>query len=188
MRAYVLLHQSGADGSFSRAEGDHRPHPQSSAGSGIPSRQRAQVSECKQTSRDDPGGVLGTIAYTGVDLTLEGRARQDALRRAVAHRCVYCSWTVDQAGRKWVVTLNSPEEQDFSGRTLEEALAWCSVWLMAKGTPGDWGHELETGHSSLDTRRFTVRVWPVEQQLVHMTHMHHVHYRRSRCPSIASRR
>jgi len=24
-------------------------------------------------------------------------------------------------------------------RTLDEALAWTLVWLMAKGTPGDWG-------------------------------------------------
>jgi hypothetical protein len=30
-----------------------------------------------------------------------------------------------------VVTLSSPEEQTFYGRTLEEALAWCLVWLMA---------------------------------------------------------
>jgi hypothetical protein len=30
-----------------------------------------------------------------------------------------------------VVGLRSPEEQTFSGRTLEEALAWCLVWLMA---------------------------------------------------------
>jgi hypothetical protein len=29
-----------------------------------------------------------------------------------------------------VVTLHSPEEQDFSGRTLEAGLAWCLVWLM----------------------------------------------------------
>ena len=44
-----------------------------------------------------------------------------------------------------MVTLHSPEEQDFYYRkTLEEALAWCLVWLMAKGTPGDWG--LGTGH------------------------------------------
>ena len=31
----------------------------------------------------------------------------------------------------WFVTLSSPEEQTFDGRTLEEALAWCLVWLMA---------------------------------------------------------
>jgi hypothetical protein len=30
-----------------------------------------------------------------------------------------------------VVTLHSSEEQDFYGWTLEEALAWCLVWLMA---------------------------------------------------------
>jgi hypothetical protein len=30
-----------------------------------------------------------------------------------------------------VVTLHSPEEHDFSGKTLEAALAWCLVWLMA---------------------------------------------------------
>jgi hypothetical protein len=24
-----------------------------------------------------------------------------------------------------------PDEHDFSGKTLEEALAWCLVWLMA---------------------------------------------------------
>jgi hypothetical protein len=29
------------------------------------------------------------------------------------------------------VTLHSPEEQDFHGKSLEEALAWCLVWLMA---------------------------------------------------------
>jgi hypothetical protein len=30
-----------------------------------------------------------------------------------------------------VVTLHSPEQQDFYGKTLKEALAWCLVWLMA---------------------------------------------------------
>jgi hypothetical protein len=30
-----------------------------------------------------------------------------------------------------VVTLHSPEDHDVSGKTLEEALAWCLVWLMA---------------------------------------------------------
>jgi hypothetical protein len=29
------------------------------------------------------------------------------------------------------VTLDRPERHEFSGRTLEEALAWCLVWLMA---------------------------------------------------------
>ncbi len=44
-------------------------------------------------------------------------------------RCGYYSWDVDHAS--WVATLHSPEEPDFSGTTLEEALAWCLIWLMA---------------------------------------------------------
>jgi hypothetical protein len=40
-----------------------------------------------------------------------------------------CWWDVDHAG--WVVTLSSPDEQEFYGRTLEEALTLCLVWLMA---------------------------------------------------------
>jgi len=43
----------------------------------------------------------------------------------------------------WAV--RSPDEQDLSGKTLEEALAWCPVWLMAKGTSGDWGDEIRVG-------------------------------------------
>ena len=27
--------------------------------------------------------------------------------------------------------MHSPEEHDFYGKTLEEALAWCLVWFMA---------------------------------------------------------
>ena len=77
---------------------------------------------------DDPSGAPGAVAQAGVDPTLEGRALQDALHLAIAIRRGSCSWDVDHAG--WVVTLHSPDEQDFYGRTLEEALAWCLVWLM----------------------------------------------------------
>jgi hypothetical protein len=66
--------------------------------------------------------LAGTIAYAGVDPNLEGRALQDALRAAIATRGGYCWWDVDHAG--WVVKLSSPEEQTFSGRTLEEGLTW----------------------------------------------------------------
>src|SRR5215213_8465920 len=75
-----------------------------------------------------PQDLAGTVAYAGVDPTLEGRALQDALLREIATRRGYCWWDVDHAG--WVVTLDSPREQ-FYGRTLEEGLAWCLVWLMA---------------------------------------------------------
>ncbi|MBW3634639.1 MAG: hypothetical protein KY456_16590 [Chloroflexi bacterium] len=67
----------------------------------------------------DPAGA---IAQAGIDPMLEGRALQNALRRAITTRRDYCSWDVARAG--WVVTLHSPEEQDFSSKTLEEALAW----------------------------------------------------------------
>jgi hypothetical protein len=71
------------------------------------------------------------MAHAGVDPTLDGRALQDALRSAVAIRRGSCSWDVDHASCKWVVTLHSLEEQEFCDRTLEEALAWCLVLLMA---------------------------------------------------------
>jgi hypothetical protein len=29
------------------------------------------------------------------------------------------------------VTLHSPDEQDFYGKTLEEAIGWCQIWFMA---------------------------------------------------------
>src|SRR5262245_13487436 len=45
------------------------------------------------------------------------------IRSAIAAFPGSCDGTVDHAG--WVVTLLSPEEETFSGRTLEEALAWC---------------------------------------------------------------
>ena len=78
---------------------------------------------------DDPAGAPGAVAQAGVDPTLEGRARQDALRAAIATRRGSCWRDVDHAG--WVVTLHSLDEQDFYGKTLEEALAWCLVLLMA---------------------------------------------------------
>jgi hypothetical protein len=79
-----------------------------------------------------------TISTETTDLTrwcTHGIARSgpqtspDALLRVIATRRGHCSWTVDHAG--WVVTLHSPEEQTFSGKTLDEAFAWCLVWLMA---------------------------------------------------------
>ncbi|MFT4038131.1 MAG: hypothetical protein QM692_08140 [Thermomicrobiales bacterium] len=73
--------------------------------------------------------LAGAIAQAGLDPTSEGRALQDALLTAIADRRGYCSWDVDHAG--WLVFLHFPEAQTFHGRTLEEALAWCLVYLMA---------------------------------------------------------
>ena len=91
---------------------------------------------------DDPAGAPGAVARAGGAPALDGRTLQDALRRAIATRGGSCWWDVDHAGE--VVTLDFPDEQPFYARTQIEGLAWCLVWLMAKGTPGDWG--LGTGH------------------------------------------
>jgi hypothetical protein len=40
------------------------------------------------------------------------------------------------------VTLHSPDEQDFFGRTLEEVLAWCLVWLMFSELGSGASHSL----------------------------------------------
>jgi len=54
-----------------------------------------------------------------------------------------CSWISDHAGE--VVTLHSSEERYVHSEALEVALALRLEWLVAEGTPGDWG--LGTGHT-----------------------------------------
>jgi hypothetical protein len=69
--------------------------------------------------------------------TLEARALQDPLRRAIATRRGSCSWDVDHAG--WVVTVHSPVELTVYGRILETAHAYpgslactvCGVYVGA---------------------------------------------------------
>jgi hypothetical protein len=73
--------------------------------------------------------LAGTVAYAGVDPTLEGRALQDALRAAITSRRRYYPWDVDRPD--WEVALHAPHHQDLSGKICEEALAGCLVWLMA---------------------------------------------------------
>ena len=75
--------------------------------------------------------LAGAVAQAGVDPTLEGRTLQDAFGRPIATRRVACSWDIEPPS--WVVTLHVSEEQGFYGKTLEEALAWRPVWLMANG-------------------------------------------------------
>jgi hypothetical protein len=52
------------------------------------------------------------------------------LRAAIARHGGYCDWSVDHTG--WVVTLYFPEERTFSGGTLEDGLAACLTWLVAR--------------------------------------------------------
>jgi hypothetical protein len=67
------------------------------------------------------------FATTSLPLTV-ARTREDALRRSIATRrgCHYRD--VDHASCKWIVTLHSLKDQDFSGKMLEEALAWYLGW------------------------------------------------------------
>jgi hypothetical protein len=44
-----------------------------------------------------------------------------------------------------VVTLHSPKEKDFSGKTLEEVVAWCVVWLMTPELGSDRSTQLGDG-------------------------------------------
>jgi hypothetical protein len=74
--------------------------------------------------------LADSSAQAGVDPMLAGRELQDALLSAVGDRRGYLSQDVDHAG--WPVFLHHPEEQTLYGRTLEAALAWCLVWLMAR--------------------------------------------------------
>ena len=77
-----------------------------------------------------PADLAAAIARAGVDPTAAPRPLQDALKAAIADRRGHVAWDVDHAGR--AVELPRPERQAFHGRTLEEALAWCLVWLMAE--------------------------------------------------------
>ena len=80
-----------------------------------------------------PPDLAAAVARVGVDPTVEPRPLQDALEAAIADRRGYVAWDVDGLG--WRVDLLSPDRESSWGGTLEEALAWCLVWLMAD----EWG-------------------------------------------------
>lgn len=90
-------------------------------------------SACPEPATQLSPDLAAAVARAGVDPTAETRPLQDALWTAIADRRGYLEWDVDHAG--WVVELLSPDRERFHGRTLEEALAWCLVWLMAD----EWG-------------------------------------------------
>ena len=75
-----------------------------------------------------PADLAAAVAGAGVDPTAEPRPLRDALKAAIADRGGYVAWDVDHAG--WVVELLALDRERFYGRTLDEALAWCLVWLM----------------------------------------------------------
>ena len=54
----------------------------------------------------------------------------ETLRAVIAQQGGWIDWSVDHTG--WVVTLHLPEEQVFSGSTLEDGLLSCLAWLVAE--------------------------------------------------------
>ncbi len=69
-----------------------------------------------------------TIAWARVDPTLPRKPLLTALRGAIADRGGYVDFDMDERG--WVVWLLAPEREEFRAQELEQALAWCLVWLM----------------------------------------------------------
>ena len=82
-----------------------------------------------RAAHPDLPDTLVTLTDTGGDPTRVPGAPCDMLRAAIAQQGGYCDWTVDCTG--WVVTLHLPEEQVFSGSTLEDGLLSCLAWLVA---------------------------------------------------------
>jgi hypothetical protein len=113
-------------------------------GKAAPSRWGGAVAEHDQPAPDEirrlAPDLAGAVAQAGVNPTLTGRELQNALRSVIPSRHGSCDWTVDHAG--WVVRLLSPEEQTFSGKTLEEALSM-STAISGLAVEFPWG----TGHA-----------------------------------------
>lgn len=83
--------------------------------------------------------LVGAPAQDGADPTHEGRALQHVLRRAIAARRGSCSWTIDHVG--WVVTLQPPDEQDFSGKTRRGRAGLVSGVVDSAGDGGRPTHD-----------------------------------------------
>ena len=82
---------------------------------------------------DLPDTVVA-LTEAGADPACVPSAPCDMLRDAIAQHGGYCDWTVDHTG--WVVTHHLPDEQVFSGGTLEDGLLSCLAWLVASSPRG----------------------------------------------------
>ncbi len=68
------------------------------------------------------------IARAGVNPTVPRKPLLKALQSAIADRGGYVDFDMDRRG--WVVWLLAPEREEFRAQELEQAFAWCLVWLM----------------------------------------------------------
>jgi hypothetical protein len=112
-------------------------------------------------------------------LSLPMQGTRHAVRGCAIPSAANCDWTVEHAG--WVLILMSPEEQEFYGKTLEEALAWCLVWLMAPAL----GLRPSLANSPASTRIATVASQgsspsPASPECSYPASAPHRRYRRSR--------
>jgi hypothetical protein len=86
----------------------------------------AILSRAPHPNRPD---TVVSLIDVGAGPTCLTNAPCDTLRAAIAQHGGYFDWTVDHTG--WVVTLHLPEEEVFSGSTLEDGLLSCLAWLVA---------------------------------------------------------
>lgn len=71
-----------------------------------------------------PADLAAAVARAGVDPTAAPRARQDALKAAIADRGGYVAWDVDAIG--WRVDLLRPDREAFHGG--RSTRRWPGAW------------------------------------------------------------
>ena len=81
----------------------------------------------------DSRALTAALGHAGIGLTAEQGVLRERLRAAIAQQGGWIDWSVDHTG--WVVTLYLPQEQSFTGPTLEDGLTACLTWLVALASP-----------------------------------------------------
>ena len=83
----------------------------------------------------DSRALTAALGQAGISLMAEQGALRETLRAAIAQQGGWIDWSVDHTG--WVVTLYLPQEQIFTGPTLEDGLTACLTWLVALASPAE---------------------------------------------------
>ena len=83
----------------------------------------------------DSQALRAALSQAGISLTAEQGAVRETLRAAIAQHGGWIDWSVDHTG--WVVTLYLPQEEIFTGPTLEDGLTACLTWLVGLASPAE---------------------------------------------------
>jgi hypothetical protein len=83
----------------------------------------------------DSPALAAALSQVGIGFPADERAVRETLRAAIAQQGGWIDWSIDHTG--WVVTLYLPQEQIFSGPTLEDGLTACLTWLVALASRGE---------------------------------------------------